>query len=100
MSETCRLACQNKFEKLVHLVGFIIRICHDARSYERKMLFSICIFLDKIQEYRTNWLQYINGMPHNRLPRIIKKTTDKKQKKQAKTVTETSGCDRQERVNK
>jgi hypothetical protein len=27
---------QNKFEKLVHLVGFIIRICHDARSHERK----------------------------------------------------------------
>ena len=26
---------QNKFEKLVHLVGFIIRIFHDARSPER-----------------------------------------------------------------
>jgi len=25
---------KNKFEKLVHLVGFIIRIYHDARSYE------------------------------------------------------------------
>jgi sulfur relay (sulfurtransferase) complex TusBCD TusD component (DsrE family) len=25
---------KNKFEKLVHLVGFIIRICHDARSQE------------------------------------------------------------------
>jgi hypothetical protein len=23
----------NKFEKLVHLVGFIIRTCHDARSH-------------------------------------------------------------------
>jgi hypothetical protein len=28
---------QNKFEKLVHLVGFIIRICHDARQHERKI---------------------------------------------------------------
>jgi hypothetical protein len=28
---------QNKFEKLVHLVGFIIKeIYHDARSHERK----------------------------------------------------------------
>jgi hypothetical protein len=27
---------KNKFEKLVHLVGFIIRICHDARSSERQ----------------------------------------------------------------
>jgi hypothetical protein len=23
--------------------------------------------LDKIQEYRTNWLQHMNAMPHNRL---------------------------------
>ena len=27
---------KNKFEKLVHLVGFIIRIYHDAQSYERQ----------------------------------------------------------------
>ena len=26
---------KNKFEKLVHLVGFIVRIYHDARSQER-----------------------------------------------------------------
>ena len=25
---------KNKFEKLVHLVGFIIRIYHDEQSYE------------------------------------------------------------------
>jgi len=29
--------CKNKFEKLVHVVGFIIRIYHDARSPERQM---------------------------------------------------------------
>jgi len=28
---------KNKFEKLVHLVGFIIRIFHDARSPERQI---------------------------------------------------------------
>ena len=27
---------KNKFEKLVHLIGFIIRIYHDARSAERQ----------------------------------------------------------------
>jgi len=27
---------KNKFEKLVHLVGFIIRIYHDAQSPERR----------------------------------------------------------------
>jgi len=28
--------CKNKFEKSVHLVGFIITIYHDARSPERQ----------------------------------------------------------------
>jgi len=28
---------KNKFEKLVHLVGFIVRIYHDARSAERQI---------------------------------------------------------------
>jgi len=28
---------KNKFEKLVHLVGFIIRIYHDARSADRQI---------------------------------------------------------------
>jgi len=38
MSETCRVSCQNKFVKLVHLVSFIIKeICYDARSHERKI---------------------------------------------------------------
>jgi hypothetical protein len=36
--ETCRVSFQNKFEKLVHLVGFIVRIYDYARSHERKML--------------------------------------------------------------
>jgi len=29
---------KNKFEKLVHLVGFAMRIYHDARSSERQIL--------------------------------------------------------------
>ena len=32
------LYSKNKFEKLVHLVGFIIRIYHDSRSPERHKL--------------------------------------------------------------
>jgi len=38
LSETRRVLFQNKFEKLVHLVGFIIRIYHDAWSSERQIL--------------------------------------------------------------
>ena len=37
LSETYRVYSKNKFEKLVHLVGFIIRIYHDARSAERQI---------------------------------------------------------------
>jgi len=33
---------------------------------------NITSVLNKIQEYRRNWLQDIYSMPHNGLPRIIK----------------------------
>ena len=32
---------KNKLEKLVHLVGFIIRICHVARSSECQMRYAL-----------------------------------------------------------
>jgi hypothetical protein len=32
---------KNKFEKSVHLVGFIMEIYHDARSHERQIQFNI-----------------------------------------------------------
>jgi hypothetical protein len=41
LSKTCRVSFQNKFETLLHLGGFI-KICHDARSHERKI--AQCIF--------------------------------------------------------
>jgi len=34
---------KNKFEKLVHLVGFIVRIYHDARLPGRQILLLNCI---------------------------------------------------------
>jgi hypothetical protein len=37
LSETCRVLFQNKFEKLVHFIGFI-RIYHDGRSSECQIL--------------------------------------------------------------
>jgi hypothetical protein len=37
LSETCRVSFQNKSEKLLHLVAFVIWICHDAQSHERKI---------------------------------------------------------------
>ena len=41
LSKTCRLSFQNKFVKLVHLVGFIKKICHDAWSNERQIQYLI-----------------------------------------------------------
>ena len=35
LSETCRVSFQNKYERLVRLVGFIIRIYHVAQSRGR-----------------------------------------------------------------
>jgi len=34
---TVEFYSKNKFEKLVHLFGFIVRIYHDARSPERQI---------------------------------------------------------------
>ena len=42
---------KNKFEKLVHIVGFIIRIHHDARSPERQIHFWTDCFEDETGKY-------------------------------------------------
>jgi hypothetical protein len=52
MSETYRVSFKNKFEKLVHLVGFVIKICHDARSHERKF---------RENPINTEFMKYISG---------------------------------------
>jgi len=43
---------KNKFEKLVHLVGFIIRLYHDARSPERQihLCLFVCLFIAYLLE--------------------------------------------------
>ena len=67
LSETCRVSWQNKFVKLVHLVGFITKkfvtmhghmsrctvTCHDARSHERKIRWRICLISHKGTKLRT-----------------------------------------------
>ena len=56
MSETCRVLFQKiKFEKLVHVVGFSIRIYHDARSLECQSLKLIVIF-----KFHIDFLLYIS----------------------------------------
>jgi len=52
----------NKFEKLVHLVGFIIRIYHDARSPERQIRYDLYAYRE--------WRNYVTtySKDHPRLP--------------------------------
>jgi hypothetical protein len=38
---------------------------------------NITTVLDKIQDYKRNWIQHVNRMPHNRLPRIMTNYTPK-----------------------
>ena len=47
---------KNKFEKLVHLVGFIIRIYHDARSPECEVLLHVSTLLCHLQWARNQYL--------------------------------------------
>jgi len=46
LSETCRVPCQNKFVKLVHLVGFIIQKYYNGLGF-----LSWLITGDKIKNY-------------------------------------------------
>jgi hypothetical protein len=32
----------------------------------------ITAILDKLLEYKRNWIKHLNRMPHNRLPRVMK----------------------------
>ena len=42
--------------------------------------------LDKIQVYRRNWLEHINRMPRNRLPRIPKNYRPKGRRNQGRSL--------------
>jgi len=63
LSETCRVLFQNKFEKLVHLVGFMVKIYHDARSHGRQVHFSqkLCFLLIPNTSYKIYCLHSTNS---------------------------------------
>jgi hypothetical protein len=49
----------------------IIELCFEFVIINVKD-FNLTPVLDKIHDYRRNWIRYVNRMPLNRLPRIIK----------------------------
>jgi len=51
---------KNKFEKLVHLVGFIIRVYHDARSAECQIQCT-CIYLHCFVSYKNHLFIYVEN---------------------------------------
>jgi len=54
----------------------------------------------QILEYKRNWIQHVNRMPRNRLPRVMKRYFRNWQKELWQTFEDTSGYVRPERVNK
>jgi hypothetical protein len=52
--------------------------------------------LDTLLEYKRKWIQHVNRMPRNRLPRVMKHYFSNWQKESWKTFEETSGYVRPE----
>jgi hypothetical protein len=50
---------RNEFEKLVNLIGFIVRIYHDARSAERQKRHGICTL--EYHSIVTLYRHYVNS---------------------------------------
>jgi hypothetical protein len=55
--------------------------------------------LDKLLEYKRNWIQHVNRMPHNRLPRVMKHYSPSGRRNHGRHF-KTSGYVRLEQVNK
>jgi hypothetical protein len=53
---------------------------------------NITAVLDKMRDCRRNWIQCINRMLFNRLPKIIKKLQTKMKKKPGETTNKTTVC--------
>jgi hypothetical protein len=47
---------------------------------------NITSILYETQEYRKNWIQHVNGTPHNRLPWIIKNYRPKGRRNQGRPL--------------
>ena len=62
---------KNKFEKLVHLVGFIIRICHDARSPERQTIPLLCVQWKTPADGRRNCPKHLEFYSKNKFEKLV-----------------------------
>jgi hypothetical protein len=66
-------------------------ICHNLKTNtEIAKELKITPVLNKIQDYKRNWIRHVHRMPRKKLPRLIKKLRPKRQKEPRKTTQETS----------
>jgi len=63
LSKTCRVLFQNKYEKLVHLVGFIIWIYHDAWSSEHQICNTYCFSMATMVTLTCFLVTFIRTLP-------------------------------------
>jgi hypothetical protein len=104
-------ACSHDFQLLSSLL--LLKVCNYVPSYFRTAGYNwtdhktntqtakelkIATVLHKLLEYKRNWIQNVNRMTHNRLPRVT--LFPNWQKESWKTFEETSRYVRPERVNK
>jgi hypothetical protein len=54
------------------LLNDVRKVCNLFLSRTSCLIYAIYLRLDKIQDYKRNWIQHVNQMPCNRLPRLIK----------------------------
>jgi hypothetical protein len=50
--------------------GYSWTDCETNKQIAKEL--KITPILDKLLEYKRNWIQHVNRMPHNRLPRVMK----------------------------
>jgi hypothetical protein len=61
---------QSIFEKFRILKMNITRAIEEAQIAKELKITPI---LDRLLEYKRNWIQHVNRMPYNRLPRVMKR---------------------------
>jgi hypothetical protein len=57
-------------EHLLIIIIIIIIIIIPNKQIRKEL--KITTILDKLLEYKRNWIQHVNRMPRNRLPRVMK----------------------------
>jgi len=62
--------------------------------------FKIPPILDKLLEYKRSWIQHVNRMPRNRLPRVMKHYCPTGRRNHGRLLKRLLGYVRPERVNK